>query len=132
MSPNILVPETRQYHIVATTSQKSQSKRTNSNILKYFLINSLISIIMSTSLLDRILKLKEPIGFVIIKDTILQSGYLIARELVKGFTSNEKNNVIFLCVESPPQSFLEGIDQKKQIVVQSSTKWCLLQNSNNG
>ncbi|CAG8452587.1 7402_t:CDS:2 [Diversispora eburnea] len=58
---------------------------------------------MTTLLLDRILKLKDPLGFVIIKDTILQSGYLITKEFVKGITKNEKNNVIFLCVESSPQ-----------------------------
>ncbi|RHZ86200.1 hypothetical protein Glove_53g22 [Diversispora epigaea] len=72
---------------------------------------------MSTLLLDRILKLKDPLGFVIIKDTILQSGYLIAKEFVKGITRNEKNNIIFLCVESSPQSFLEGIDQQKIIIL---------------
>ncbi|CAG8446121.1 3520_t:CDS:2 [Acaulospora colombiana] len=68
-------------------------------------------------LLDRILDFKESSGFIIIEDTILQSGRLLLREFVKRATKNDKRNVIFLCIESSPQSILESASIPKKIVI---------------
>ncbi|CAG8441531.1 16398_t:CDS:2 [Acaulospora morrowiae] len=68
-------------------------------------------------LLDRILSLKEFSGFIIIEDTILQSGRLLIKEFVKSITKNDKRNLVILCVESSPQSFLDNITIQQRIVV---------------
>ncbi|KAF0482347.1 elongator complex protein 5 [Gigaspora margarita] len=71
---------------------------------------------MSVPLLDRLLNFKESSGFIVIEDTILQSGYLLLKEFVKKITENNKQNVIIFCVESSPQYFLESVKSNKNVI----------------
>ncbi|CAG8514393.1 1019_t:CDS:2 [Dentiscutata heterogama] len=71
---------------------------------------------MSVPLLNRLLNFKESFGFIVIEDTILQSGYLLLKEFVKKISENNKQNIIIFCIESSPQYFLESVASNKNVI----------------
>jgi hypothetical protein len=94
---------------------------------------------MTTLLLERLLNHKESTNFIIIEDTILQSGYVLLKEFIKKAVTNQyvinyflyltqlklidiffepdRNRcVLLLCFEFSPKWFLENINSIKKYI----------------
>ncbi|PKC08624.1 hypothetical protein RhiirA5_416692 [Rhizophagus irregularis] len=72
---------------------------------------------MTTPLLERLLNHKESAFFIVIEDTILQSGYVLLKEFIKKVAKNQNRCVLLLCFEFSPEWFLENINSNKNLVI---------------
>ncbi|CAB4374765.1 unnamed protein product [Rhizophagus irregularis] len=72
---------------------------------------------MTTPLLERLLNHKESANFIVIEDTILQSGYVLLKEFIKKVAKNQNRCVLLLCFEFSPEWFLENINSNKNLVI---------------
>ncbi|GBC03930.1 hypothetical protein RclHR1_00540040 [Rhizophagus clarus] len=72
---------------------------------------------MTTLLLERLLNYKESANFVIIEDTIIQSGYVLLKEFIKNIAMNQNRCGLLLCFEFSPEWLLEDINSNKNLVI---------------
>ncbi|CAI2175337.1 13590_t:CDS:2 [Funneliformis geosporum] len=72
---------------------------------------------MTTPLLERLLNCKESTKFIIIEDTISQSGYILLKEFIKKVAINQNHRVVLLCFEISPKWLLENINPQQNIEI---------------
>ncbi|CAG8459336.1 11229_t:CDS:2 [Funneliformis mosseae] len=72
---------------------------------------------MTTPLLERLLNCKESTNFIIIEDTVSQSGYILLKEFIKEVAVKQDHRVVLLCFEISPKWLLENIDPQQNIEI---------------